>query len=123
VTTTLRDRLDDRWTDIERVMSPDDMQRYRAEAIARRGTGHIAGPHERSLRMIGRHIDEHRLEAVTLIQDRSEGSWLMWHGTDAAEGPRLAILDGDVLLLEDARAAAERQAREPTPPSHVHRAG
>jgi hypothetical protein len=112
VTASLRDRLDERWVPIERHLSPDDLARYRAEAIARRGSEHQAGPHERSLRMIGRHIDEQALVGVTLIQSQVEGAWMLWHGADPEAGPSLLVLEDDRLRVQDARQAAARVERE-----------
>lgn len=110
--TPLRGRPDGRWSPIEREMTADDILRYQQEAVARRGTGHVAGPHERSLRMIGRHIDAHGIVEMTLIQHHAEGSWLLWHGTSAIDGPTLLVLEEDELLVEDARARSMRIARE-----------
>jgi hypothetical protein len=60
--------------------------------------------------VIGRQIDEQGLVDVTIIQYRTEGSWLLWHG-DSSDGPSLVILDDDKLFIRDAREAAARQAR------------
>ncbi len=38
-----------------------------------------AGRHERSLRVIGRRIDEHHLDGFTLMEDGLERAWLLWH--------------------------------------------
>lgn len=109
---SLEDRLDDRWRSIDREMTAEDLERYRREAVARRGTGHVAGTHERALRMIGRHIDDERLEAVTLIQHRTGAGWLLWHGTDLVDGPTLMVLEDDRLMIRDAKEAEARAARQ-----------
>ena len=106
------DRVEGGWRSIDRMMSADDLLRYRQEAIARRGTGHLAGRYERSLRMIGRHIDEGGLEMVTLIQHRTATSWVLWHGTSLADGPTLLVLEDDQLLVGDSREADSRVARQ-----------
>jgi hypothetical protein len=113
IAVTLRDRLDGRWTSLERPVPFEELRRYQREALARRGSGHVAGPHERSLRMIGRHIDEQLLRQVALFQHQTEGCWLLWHGSGEA-GPALLTLDDDRLLIEDARQASARQARQAT---------
>jgi hypothetical protein len=112
VAASLQDRLEDRWRSIDRDMSAGDLARYRREAVARRGSGHVAGAHERSLRMIGRHIDEGGLQAVTLIQHRTGAGWLLWHGTSAVDGPSLVVLEDDRLMVHDAREAEARAARQ-----------
>ncbi len=109
---SLQDRLDDRWRSIDRDMSAEDLARYRREAVARRGSGHVAGTHERSLRVIGRHIDEGALEAVTLIQHRTEAGWLLWHGTSPVDGPSLLVLEDERLMVRDAREAEARATRQ-----------
>lgn len=110
VAVTLRDRLDGVWTPLERHVSQDEVIRYRQEALARRGTGHVAGPHERSLRMIGRYVDDQGLVGTTLIQHATEGSWLLWSDGDDEASARLAILEDDQLRIEDAAEAATREA-------------
>lgn len=107
--------LDGRWTSLERRLTADDLERYRREAVARRESGHVAGPHERVLRMIGRRIDDDGLTEVTLIQHWTEGSWLLWHGAGTSAGPALVVLEDDRLLIEDAHQAATRRAREALP--------
>lgn len=109
---SLQDRLEGRWRSIDREMSAEDLARYRREAVARRGSGHVAGTHERSLRVIGRHIDEAALEAVTLIQHRTEAGWLLWHGTNPVDGPNLLVLEDDRLMVRDAREAEARSTRQ-----------
>jgi hypothetical protein len=110
--TPLHGRPEARWNPIEREMTADDLARYQREAVARRGSGHVAGPHERSLRMIGRHIDEQRTIGITLIQHPAEGSWLLWHGTSTIDGPTLLVLEEGELMVRDARERGMRVARE-----------
>ncbi|MFN8519363.1 MAG: hypothetical protein U0667_08230 [Chloroflexota bacterium] len=112
VAVALHDRPEGRWSPIEREMTAADVARYRQEAVARRGSGHVAGPHERSLRMVGRRIDDEHLAAVTLIQHPAEGSWLLWHGANPIDGPTLLVLEDDQLLVRDARERDRRVARE-----------
>jgi hypothetical protein len=112
VAATLQDRLEGHWTPFERRLTVDELARYQREAIARRGTGHVAGPHERGLRMIGRHIDQHGLRDIALYQHQTEGRWLLWHGGDPADGPALITLDDDRLLIEDTKLAVARAARQ-----------
>ncbi len=112
VAVTPQDQLAGRWRSIDREMTADDLARYQREAVARRGTGHVAGPHERTLRMIGRHIDEEGREGVTLIQHPSEAGWLLWHGSSAVDGPSLLVLEHDELLVRDTREAEARLARQ-----------
>jgi hypothetical protein len=38
-----------------------------------------AGRHERSLRAIGRRIDDDDLDGFTLMEDGLERAWLLWH--------------------------------------------
>jgi hypothetical protein len=110
--TPVQGRPDARWSPIEREMTVQDLERYQREAVARRGSGHVAGPHERSLRMIGRYIDEEHTVGITLIQHPAEGSWLLWHGTSAIDGPTLLVLEEGELSVRDARARSMRVARE-----------
>lgn len=105
-------RAEGRWGPIEREMTADDMERHRQEARARRGTGHVAGPHERSLRMVGRLIDDRDLSGVTLIQHPSETGWLLWHGLDPVDGPHLLLLEEGQLLTRDVQERDARLARE-----------
>jgi hypothetical protein len=116
VAATLADRLEGRWSPLGRVLTPRHIARLRAEAVARRGSGHVAGPHERSLRMIGRHVDERSLSDITLIEQESESRWLLWHRDDVHERPVLILLEDDELRLADASATEARLAREARAP-------
>ena len=108
VSPTLTDRIEGRTCPIERSLSGQDIARLRAEAVARRGTGHLAGPQERSLRMIGRHVDERHLRGVTLIQDETERGWLLWHERMEDARPALFLLVDDELRIADAKASDVR---------------
>lgn len=125
VAATLRDRLDGAWRPVERFIPQDEMARYRREALARRGTGHVAGPHERSLRMIGRHIEERGLVGMTIIQHGTEGSWLLWSAGPDEASATLAVLDDHELYFRDALEAVRREAvagrpmGTPSGPSHL----
>ncbi|MBX3032049.1 MAG: hypothetical protein KF809_18035 [Chloroflexi bacterium] len=110
VAATLQDRLDGVWRPIDRLVSRGEMARYRREALARRGTGHVAGPHERSLRMIGRHIEERGLVGMTIIQHGTEGSWLLWSAGPDEASATLAVLDDHELHFRDAAEAVRREA-------------
>jgi hypothetical protein len=111
VSVTPQDQLAGRFRSLDRELTAGDVARYQREAVARRGTGHLAGPHERTLRMIGRHIDEAGLEGVMLIQHPTDAGWLLWHGT-SPDGPDLLVLEHDELLVRDRQEAEARLARQ-----------
>lgn len=112
VAPTLNDRIEGRWSPLERALSREDLATLRAQAVARRGTGHVAGPRERSLRMVGRHIDERSLRDVHLIEYGDEDGWLLWHHDTPHQRPALILLEGRAMRVAAATAAQERAARE-----------
>lgn len=109
---TLADRLEGRWSPFELTLSAADLAGLRVGAVARRGTGHVAGWHERSLRMVGRHVDERGMRDVHLIEHGSQGGWLLWHRDAERESAVLVLLEHDELRLADATAAQTRAAVE-----------
>ena len=73
--------------------------------------GHVAGPHERCLRAMGRLIDRRGLRDVTLIQHPSDAAWLLWHRRERRGEP-------DARHPHQRRAAGRCRAipsREPAP--------
>ena len=69
----------------------------------------MAGPHERSLGVLGHLIDERGLRGLTLSQHPSDGAWLVWHETEDRQGLTLTLLTDDELQAADAAASLARQ--------------
>lgn len=103
ISPTLEQRLEGTPVPLERVFTSQDILEQQLAGIARRGTGHVAGPIERALRQIGRMADERQLSGVTLIQHDTEGGWLLWHEAITDGRPQLLTLtNGEI---EDLNAA------------------
>lgn len=109
VAATLDQRLDGTLMPLERVFGDHDLLEQQLAAVARRGTGHLAGPIERALRTIGRMIDERELAGFLLIQHETDGAWLLWHQaiTDG-RAELLAFTNGELEQLDVAVTPARR---------------
>jgi hypothetical protein len=105
---TLRDRIDGAAVDQEWVYGAKEILERRLESLARRGTGHRAGPLERSLRVLGRYIDRHELREVTIMEHDDARGWLLWHRSTVAGGPVLVTFDHDEVERVASSAEAER---------------
>ncbi len=103
VAETIEDRLIGAYQPLERLYPDSALFEQQVAAVARRGTGHRAGPIERNLRLIGRQVDERNLTRLTVIQHHQDAGWIVWydgpHGTQThllrdvhgrAPGPRHA---------------------------------
>jgi hypothetical protein len=64
---------------LERVFTSPSILEAQVRAVMRRGTDHTAGPIEQSLRVVGRRIDENRLQDAIAIQGAIDGQWSVWH--------------------------------------------
>jgi hypothetical protein len=64
---------------IERAFSSPTLLEAQIAAVLRRGTDHVAGPIERALRVVGRHIDAEGLREASAIQGAADGQWSIWH--------------------------------------------
>jgi len=109
---SIAQRLDGAWSHLEQVVTRADLTQTQVAAAARERAGHLAGPHERSLRLLGRVIDRHGLRDVTLIQHPSDTAWLLWHRTSGEASLTLMTLTNDELVAADAAAG-------PSPDQHV----
>ncbi|MCY7420060.1 MAG: hypothetical protein LH650_16550 [Chloroflexi bacterium] len=96
-------RLDGCWSRLEHVLTHVDLVQLGVAQAARNRSGHVAGTHETSLRVIGRLIDDRGLRSLTLMQHPSDGGWLLWH-----EGPSLDTLA--LISLTSAEIMAADQA-------------
>ena len=83
-------RLVGRWSSLDRTYTREAIAESRRAAVARRGSGHIAGPIERSLRLVGQQADMRSLRGLTLIQHHTDDGWMLWHEGDS---------DGDAELI------------------------
>ena len=101
-------RLDGAWSQLEQLITHVDLTRTHMAAAARDRAGHVAGTHERSLRVLGRVIDRRDLRDVTLIQHPSEVAWLLWHRPSQRAGLTLITLTHDELMAADAAAHPTR---------------
>jgi hypothetical protein len=101
----IAERIEGIWSRLEQLVTHVDLAQTQVAAAARDRAGHVAGPHERALRVLGRVIDRRRLRDVTLIQHPSDAAWLLWHRTNAQAGPTLITLTQDELLAADMTAA------------------
>jgi hypothetical protein len=105
VMVTLDDRISGASTSLEQAFGRAQILEQRMAAFARRGTGHRAGPLERELRVLGRYIDRHGLEQVTLMEHDDGRGWLLWHRSTMAG--RHVLVTFDHAELERAASAAE----------------
>ena len=92
---------------VDRIYAPADFRELRQQAEARRGTGHIAGPIEQGLRVVGHVVDVRGLVGISLVQHDPSGGWLLWHR--AADGRMRPLIypDGEIIDL----AIAARNGR------------
>jgi len=97
VSLSLEQRLAGTSMPLERVFTDDDLLEQQLAAIARRGSGHLAGPIERAMRTIGRMADERALAELVLIQHETEGAWLVWHNAITQGRPELLTFTVDEL--------------------------
>ncbi len=120
---SIAERLEGAWAPMERVLTHVDIVQAQVAAVARRRTGHGAGLLERTLRVVGRLVDERGLRGLTLIQHASSGVWLLWHEGAGHQRATLITLTVDELLAADAAAAMarDRRARSTTGPVAVGR--
>lgn len=102
-------RLDGAWTQLEQVITHVDVTQAQIASAARDRAGHVTGPHERSLRVLGRVIDRRGLREVTLIQHPSDTAWLLWHRASGDADVTLMTLTQDELVAADAAAALVRE--------------
>ena len=113
-------RLDGAWSELERVITHVDRTQAQAAAAGRSRPGYVAGPHEHSLRVLGRVIDRRGLRDVTLIQHPSGVAWLLWHRVSARATLTLITLTNDELVAADA-AVQSRYQPGPVPASDPQR--
>jgi hypothetical protein len=114
VTPTLEQRLLGDSISMERAFGRQDILEAQIAGVARRGTGHVAGPIERALRVIGRAADAQGLVGLTLIQHHTDDGWLVWHRT--ADGrQQLKTFDSAELERGDAELRAARYQRDGAP--------
>jgi len=107
VADSLDHRLAGTWTRIDHTFSLDALATEQRVAFARRGTGHQAGPIERSLRLVGRQADERSLKGLILMQHHTDEGWVVWHEARADGRPRmLAMTSGELGTLEAMTRAA-----------------
>jgi hypothetical protein len=92
--------------DLERVFRAEDIAREQEAALARRGSGHVAGPIERALRTIGRYADEYRLVDVSAWQRGDV--WLLRHRLPDGTLTIVDLGGGELELLEWEAAAGRR---------------
>ncbi len=104
-------RLDGDWKSLERTFSADDIEAERAAARGRRGSGHVAGPIERALRLIGHQAHDRRVAGLTIIQHHTDDGWLVWHDDHAPGRADLFSLTAAEIMTLDAvtRASVGRQ--------------
>ena len=106
------DRLAGRWQSLERTYSAAAIEAERRVARERRGTGHVAGPIERSLRLLGRQADDRRLRGLTIIQHHVDDGWLVWHDGKGNGSPELFSMSAGELGTLDAIVRSQ-VGREP----------
>ncbi len=98
---SLDDLLTGTWTTIDHTFSVDAMAEEQRTAVARRGSRHLAGPIERSLRLVGQQADERSLTGLTLMQHHTDAGWMVWHDANSDGRPRmLALTSGELGTLE-----------------------
>lgn len=101
-------RLDGAWSQLEQVITHVDPVQSQIASAARDRARHVPGPHERSLRVLGRVIDLRGLREVTLIQHPSDAAWLLWHRASDDIGLTLMTLTDDEFVAADAAATLVR---------------
>ncbi len=90
VAESLDDRIVGTWQPLERLYEAAALVEQHLAAVARRGSGYVAGPIERSLRIIGCQADQQHLSRLTLIQHHTDDGWMVWH--DGPQGPQSHLL-------------------------------
>jgi hypothetical protein len=114
VADTLGDRIGGIWQPLERLYPDSTLFEQQVAAVARRGTGHQAGPIERSLRLIGRAVDEQSLTRLTIIQHHHDAGWVVWYDGPEGTQTHLFAMSTDELATLDtqlrARSGRSRQA-------------
>ncbi len=113
VTTTLDERIVGAWQPLERLYSDRALFEQQLAAVARRGSGHQAGPLERALRLIGRQADERSLSGLTVIQHHTDDGWMIWHDGSRDGRPELFSMTTSELWTFDAQVRS--QAGRPAP--------
>jgi hypothetical protein len=113
VTETLDERIVGEWQPLERLYTDRALFEQQVAAVARRGTGHQAGPLERALRLIGRHADERSLTGLTVIQHHTDDGWMIWHDGSKGGRPELFSMTNVELWTFDAQVRS--QAGRPAP--------
>lgn len=88
-------RLDGCWSRVEHVLTHVDLVQLGMAQAARCRNGHVPGPHEGSLRVMGRLIDDRGLRGMTLMQHPSNGGWLLWHVMPALDTMALISMSDD----------------------------
>ena len=84
---------------VDRIYAPADFVELRLQAEARRGTGHIAGPIEQGLRIVGHVIDVRGLVGITLVRHDPSDGWLLWHRAADGRDRPLVYPDGEIIDL------------------------
>ncbi|MCY7417844.1 MAG: hypothetical protein LH650_04995 [Chloroflexi bacterium] len=113
VTTTLDERIVGAWQPLERLYTDGALFEQQVAAVARRGSGHQAGPLERALRLIGRQSDERSLRGLTVIQHHTDDGWMIWHDGSRDGRPELFSMTTSELWTFDAQVRS--QAGRPAP--------
>lgn len=94
---------------VEQAFGHKEILEQRIAAHHLRGTGHRAGPLERALRVLGRYIDEHDLQRVTLMEHDAGQGWLLWHRSITAGRHLLVTFDREELERASLIARAARE--------------
>ena len=114
VAETIDDRIVGIYQPLERLYPDSALFEQHVAAVARRGTGHQAGPIERSLRLIGRQVDERSLTRLTVIQHHMDAGWIVWYdGPDGSQSHLFAMSTAELLSLDTqmrGRAGRSRRA-------------
>lgn len=116
-------RLEGTWSRLELLMTHVDLVQAEIAVAARRRAGHMAGPHERSLGMLGHLIDERGLRGLMLSQHPSTGAWLLWHEASEGQGLILTVLTEDALEAAAAATSVARQRLAARGPEARHERG
>jgi hypothetical protein len=109
---SLDDRIDGSTVSIEQAFEHKQLLEQRMIAMAKRGTGHRAGPLERALRVLGRYIDVNDLSGITLMEHGASRGWLLWHRSRTLGRQILITFDHEEV---ERAARAAQVAREGVP--------
>ena len=115
VVETLADRILAAWQPLERLYPDSALFEQQVAAVARRGTGHQAGPIERSLRLIGREVDERSLTRLTIIQHHADAGWIVWF--DGPHGTQTHLFAMSTAELVSLDTKIRSRARRHAPPA------